>query len=132
MRSPQEVWRVYSPGRRRRSQQYADIFEVTKGGLFSKTSRDWYTLYQPVDESVTDMFTQVFKNLGSTLVELAQGPGHRYQQYAWDYSFGAVKINLQGMDAAGINTALQNYINPPLGIRLSRPFSARCSSLISR
>jgi|GEM_PF-5848992 len=56
-------------------QAYAYIKTKTDGGLFGSTKREYSTKYQEVDEGVTDLFTNIFANLGETMFGLSQALG---------------------------------------------------------
>ena len=91
-------------------QQYAEVMEIERGGWFSSTSRDISTYYAALDEKVTSMFAKVFKDLGSSLVELAKALGTDVQA-ALDYVFPGGKINLRDMDAEAINKTISEFIS---------------------
>jgi len=92
------------------AQQYADIERITKGRWFRSDSTEYQTIYKDLDVGVTKLFTDVFKNLGETLVDLAVGLGVDTQA-ALDYVFPGGKINLKDLDAEGINKAISEFIS---------------------
>jgi hypothetical protein len=89
---------------------YAEIGHKTSGGLVGSDSYSYETIYKDLDASVSKLFTDVFKNLSLTLVELSKGLGTDVQA-ALDYTFGDIKINLQDLDAAGIDKAINEFIS---------------------
>ena len=92
------------------SQQYGVVAVHEDGGWFS-SDKDWsYKVYQALDNTTSALFDKVFKNMGSVLVELAKGLGTDVNA-ALDYVFAGTEINLMGMDAAEMSTALNEYFS---------------------
>ena len=92
------------------AKQYTQVTETHNGGWFGSDWTSGYTVYGALDKNVTTMFTLVFKNIGSTLVELSKQLGTDTNA-ALNYVFNATKINLQGMTTDEMNKALQEYIS---------------------
>ncbi len=92
------------------ARQYADVLTKTEGGWFSSDTYSLATIYKDLDSSVTDLFTLVFKNIGSTLIEIAKGLGTDTTDVL-NYVFKEAKINLQGKTTDDMNKALQEYIS---------------------
>lgn len=92
------------------AQQYALVATIHNGGMFSSDWVSRYTAYSKLDQNVTDMITLVFKNIGSTLVELAKALGTDTQAVL-NYVFKQTQINLNGMTSDEMNKALQEYIS---------------------
>ncbi|MFH0893963.1 MAG: hypothetical protein V2A54_05965, partial [Bacteroidota bacterium] len=90
--------------------QYADMYKKTEGGWFGKDKKKYWTEYAGMDESTSDLFTQVYKGISKTLVELSKGLGTDLNA-AMNYVFGAVKINLLGKSAEDISKTLQAHFS---------------------
>ena len=89
---------------------YADMLKTTKGGWFKSDKKKYWTEYGTMDESTTDLFTQVYKNISETLVDLSIGLGQDTQA-ALDYAFKSVKINLNDMSSEQINKTLSEHFS---------------------
>lgn len=89
------------------TQAYADIKVKKEGGLFGSDKTYFKTLTDEVDQSVQDMITIVFKNMGETMVDIAKGLGTENLEEVFNYVFDIGKIDLKGLDTEGLNKALQ-------------------------
>lgn len=89
------------------TQAYADIKVKKEGGLFGSDKTYFKTLTDEVDQSVQDMVSLVFKNMGETMVDIAKGLGTENLEEVFNYVFDIGKIDLKGLDTEGINKALQ-------------------------
>lgn len=89
------------------TQAYADIKVKKEGGLFGSDKTYFKTLTDEVDQSVQDMVSLVFKNMGETMVDIAKGFGTENLEEVFNYVFDIGKIDLKGLDTEGINKALQ-------------------------
>lgn len=103
------------------SQQYASIEEKKEGGWFSSSTYSYYTLYQALDKNVSDMMDKVFKNMGQTIVFLAEGLGTDVNA-AMSYIFSGRQINLKGMGSEAISKALNEYFSSVGDIAVSALF----------
>lgn len=92
------------------AKQYADILTKKEGGWFSKDEYSLNTIYKDLDSGVSDLFTLVFKNIGSSLLEIAKGLGTDTAD-VMAYAFENEKINLQGKSTEEMNKALQEYFS---------------------
>jgi len=82
---------------------YAHVKEIHSGGWFSKDWESGYTAYSDLDKNVTHMLTLVFKNIGTTLVEVAKGLGTDVQA-VYNYVFSATQLNLSKyIEAASVS-----------------------------
>ena len=88
-----------------RAQQYTDISQQTKGGLFHSDTNREFTEFTQLDPGVKRMITLVFDNLSDTLVLLSEGLG-RDTEAALNYIFEDIRINLIGLSSDEINQAL--------------------------
>ena len=93
-----------------RGQQYGSVVTKTDGGWFGSDSYGLYDVYSAMDSEVSALFDKVFKNMGSTLVELAKGLGQDVNA-ALNYVFEGGKINLMGMSGEEINKTLQAWFS---------------------
>ena len=91
-------------------QQYGTVLTKTDGGWFGKDSYALWNVYAALDKNVSDMFDKVFKDMGSTLVELAKGLGTDVNA-ALDYVFEGTAISLMGLGGDAINKALQAWFS---------------------
>lgn len=89
------------------TQAFADIKVKKSGGLFGSDKTYFKTLTDEVDQSVQDMVSLVFKNMGETMVDIAKGFGTENLEEVFNYVFDIGKIDLKGLDTEGINKALQ-------------------------
>jgi hypothetical protein len=92
------------------SQAYTSVTEKHDGGWFSSDWYSGYTFYDVLNENVSTMLDKVFRNMGETIVSLAEGLGTDVTA-AMNYAFAGGFINLQGMDSDQINTALTDYFS---------------------
>jgi hypothetical protein len=92
------------------AQQYAKIKTTTEGGLFSSDKTKTSYAYQALDASVSGMLDKVFQSLGSSLISLSEAFGVDTEQ-ALKYTFAETKLNLKGMTAEEMNTAISEYIS---------------------
>ncbi|HOD99409.1 MAG TPA: hypothetical protein PLT63_11605, partial [Syntrophales bacterium] len=90
--------------------KYAYIVTHTSGGWFGHDTDTGVYQYAGVDEEVTSMFTKVFKNLSTTLVQLVAELGGDVQQ-ALNYSFGSDMIELKDLSSDQINSTIQSYLS---------------------
>jgi len=89
---------------------YADMYKKTDGGWFKKDKKRTWTEYGGIDQSTADLFTQVYKGISETLIELSKGLGTDLNA-AMNYVFGAAKINLMGMNADQVSKTLQTHFS---------------------
>ena len=89
---------------------YGKIITKTDGGWFKSDSYDESYQYSPLEKSIINMFTKVYKNLGTSLVELSKGLGTDVNA-ALNYVFGDVKIDLLNKTGEEINKALNDYFS---------------------
>jgi hypothetical protein len=92
------------------AKQYALVKTVTDGGLFSGDDIYGSWFYDDLDSSVTRMLTVVFKNLGNSLIYIAQELGTDLQK-VYNYVFESTKLNLKDMSTEDINKALSEWIS---------------------
>ncbi len=92
------------------AQAYTRVTEKHEGGWFGKDWYSGYATYQELNENISNMLDKVFKNIGSTLVSLAEGLGVDTIA-AMNYIFEATEINLQGMNTEEINKTLSEYFS---------------------
>ena len=90
---------------------YRDVREVTDGGWFSDDTYSYYRQYGQLDNSVTDMFTKVFKNLSATLVSMAEGLGEDVNKTLnYNLSLGQLP-NLSGQTSDALNKTINAWIS---------------------
>jgi len=95
-------------------QKFADIKVKKEGGLFGSDKTYYKTLYESLgDENVSKMFTNVFKNMGETMVAISKGLnlGEDNLKQILSYSFDIGKLDLKGLDADAINKAVSEAIS---------------------
>lgn len=96
-------------------QKFADIKVEKEGGLFGSDKTYYKTLYESLgDENVSKMFTNVFKNMGETMVAISKGLnlGEDNIEAIYAYTFDIGKIDLKGLETSeDINAALTEAIN---------------------
>lgn len=92
------------------AQQYADYLTKTNGGWFGDDKIEYGTVYAELDKKVVDMFSLVFKNMGNTLMYLAENLGTDIEAVL-GYSFGKVKLNLMGKTGEEMSKALMEYFS---------------------
>ena len=102
---------------------YADYHRYTDGGWFGSSKDEYWTEYRALDAQTNKLFTDVFKSLSSTLVSLSEALGTDVNA-ALNYSFGSVKINLQGMNAENISKTINSYFSSLGDTAVSALFSA--------
>lgn len=93
------------------TQAFADIKTKKEGGLFGSDKTYFKTLTGEVDQSVQDMMTKVFQNMGQTMVAIAEGLGGQDMEKVYNYVFSVDNINLKDLDTEGINKALTEAIS---------------------
>lgn len=91
-------------------QEFAKISTTTSGGWFgsSSTSAAWY--YEEVDDEVQSAINAIFRNMGDTLIYIAEGLGQDVQEVL-DYVFEATTVDLNGMSTDEMNNALSEYFS---------------------
>lgn len=92
------------------AQAYTQVTEKHEGGWFGKDWYSGYKVYEELNENVSNMLDKVFKNIGATLVSLAEGLGVDTTA-AMNYIFEATEINLRGMNTEEINKTLSEYFS---------------------
>jgi hypothetical protein len=92
------------------AQQYTVVGTEHETGWFSKNWVSTETVYSALDQNVNDMLTLVFKNIGTTLMEVAKGLGTDVQAVL-DYVFTTTRLDLQGKTTDEINTAISEWIS---------------------
>lgn len=91
-------------------QQYGSVVWKKDGGWLGKDEVGTYDVYAAMNSEVSDMFDKVFKNMGSTLVALAEGLGQDVNA-ALNYVFAGTRINLMGMSGEAIQKTLQAWFS---------------------
>lgn len=92
------------------ARKYTFYKKTTEGGWFGKDKNEYGMLYDALDESVIDMFTKVFNNLGDTLVYLAESLGTDVSD-VYEYVFKTTHINLLGKTGEEMAQALTEYFS---------------------
>jgi hypothetical protein len=92
------------------AQAYAQVKYEKEGGWFHSDDT-WYDYYySALDADTKRMLDLVYKNMSSSLLEIAENLGTDFGAVL-DYSFESAKINLQGKSAEEINSALMEYFS---------------------
>ena len=103
------------------AQKYALIQTVTKGGLFEGDDVYGAYVFDALDSSVTRMLTVVFKNLGNSLIYIAQEFGTDVQK-VYNYVFESTKLNLQNMSTEEINKTLSEWLSSMSDVAVEKLF----------
>jgi hypothetical protein len=95
-------------------QSYTDIIKETSWSVFGGAGHDEHsTVLGAIDEELTRLFSGpegIYTNLTKTFGELAKGFGTDTNA-ALNYIFADAKLNLQGLDAEGIQKAVSEFIS---------------------
>lgn len=95
-------------------QSFTDILTEKSWSIFGGAGSDERsTIYGAIDEDLTNLFSGpdgIYTNLTKTFEELAKGFGTDTQS-ALNYIFADAKINLQGLDAEGVQKAVSEFIS---------------------
>jgi len=89
---------------------YALAKTVKDGGWFRKDSTSWATMYQSLGEDTERLFTLAFKDMGKTLVGLAESFGTSTRT-AMMYVFEGARIDLTGKTGDEIGQALMEHFS---------------------
>ena len=94
------------------AKQFQDVQTKKKGALFGLVggSTKNRTVYQQANEEVTKLFTQVFADMGQTIVDLTKGLGGDLS-VALSYAFSIPKLNLMGKTGTEITETVQAAIS---------------------
>lgn len=92
------------------ARKYTFYKKTTEGGWFGEDENQYGMLYDALDESVIDMFSKVFNNLGDTLVYLAESLGTDVSD-VYEYVFKTTRINLMGKTGEEMAQALTEYFS---------------------
>jgi hypothetical protein len=90
--------------------QYATIKTVKDGGWFHSDKTSYSTIYEALDEDVSRLFTLVFQNMSTTLVDLAKDLGADVNAVL-AYEFEGAKLDLKGKTGEEINKTLSEYFS---------------------
>ena len=106
------------------TQAYADIKVKKEGGLFGSDKTYFKTITDEVDQSVQDMVSLVFKNMGETMVDIAKGLGFGDEKLneVLKYVFKIDKIDLKGLDTEALNKKLQEAFSTTTDIAITELF----------
>jgi hypothetical protein len=104
------VIRAIMEGAQVSARKYMWYVTETEGGWFGSDSRVYGTIYSQLDESVVNMFTKVFSNMGNTLLYLAGELGTDINA-VYDYVFETTRIHLMGKTGDDISDALVEYFS---------------------
>jgi hypothetical protein len=91
-------------------QNWARVQTTHSGGMLGDDWTSYADFYTKANSSVTSLFSLVYKNLSSSLVELSKQLGTNTQDVL-NYVFADTKINLQNMSSDEINKAISEYIS---------------------
>lgn len=91
-------------------QNWKQLATKTSGGWFDDDEWSVANYYSKADQSITQLFTLVYKNLSSSLMYIAQELGSNTKSVL-DYVFKDIKLNLINMSTEEINTKITDYIN---------------------
>jgi len=89
---------------------YALVKTVKEGGWFRKDKTSWATMYQSLGEDTERLFTLAFKDMGKTLVGLAESFGTSTRA-AMMYIFEGARIDLTGKTGDEIGQALMEHFS---------------------
>jgi len=89
---------------------YALVKTVKDGGWFRKDKTSWATMYQSLGEDTERLFTLAFKDMGKTLVGLAESFGTSTRT-AMMYVFEGARIDLTGKTGDEIGQALMEHFS---------------------
>lgn len=110
--SPTKIGDILSGGSAN-VQQYQDI-QTKKtglfGGLFGGNSTSNSTEYKAMSEDVNRLFTQVFKDMSDSIIDLTKGLGGDIST-ALSYAFSIPKLDLMGKTGSEITEAVQAAIS---------------------
>jgi len=92
--------------------QYQNWLKETEGGLFGGGGSEYWTEVQAASDEVTKLFTMIFSNIAETFVNLSEGllDGSNMQAVL-DYVMDIGQINLNDLDAEGINEAVNTALS---------------------
>jgi len=91
------------------TQAFARIKSKTSG-WFGSSSTKYRTIYQAVDDSISDLFTQVYGNLSETMVEIANSLGTDVAKVV-GYSFDRVNLDLTGLTGDALSEKISSWIS---------------------
>jgi hypothetical protein len=89
---------------------YTKVRVDEDGGWFGSDSTYYYTRYKALDANVSNLLDKVFRNMGTTMIELSREFGTDVNA-ALNYVFKGASINLKGMDSEAINKKLTEYFS---------------------
>lgn len=89
---------------------WAKIKKTVGGGWFHGDETSYRTVQQLMGEAITNLFTKIYSNLGTTMVELSTSFGTDINA-AMDYTFGELKLNLRKKSAEKINELISAKIS---------------------
>lgn len=93
-------------------QSFADLRKETDGGWFHSDRTEIWTEYKTLDESISNMMTNVFKSMGTTMLELNKSLGTNANEAAIKaYQFDIGKIDLKGLDGEAISKKISEVIS---------------------
>lgn len=87
-------------------QFFRDMKEVTDGGWFHSDKTKFWSTFSALDADTNRLLTQVFSNLGSTALEIAEGFGVDVTSQLDSYAVNIGKIDLMGKSADEISEEL--------------------------
>lgn len=107
-------------GRNVKSNQFTRV-KIKKSSLFG-SSTSYEDIRSPLDKSVRDSLTKVYKSIGSTMLELSQTFGGDTAQKIQNYIVPALKVDLKGLNAEEASKKLTGAISAQMDKMAGRVF----------
>lgn len=89
---------------------WAKVKKTVGGGWLHGDETSYRTVQKLMGEATTDLFTKIYSNLGTTMVELSKSFGTDINT-ALDYTFDELKLNLRKKSAEKINELISAKIS---------------------
>lgn len=104
------------------AQQFAQIQTKTSGGWFGKDKFSVSTKYSALDSATQKALNDVFKNMGSTMVGLADHLGFGLSDRVKNYVIPALTVDLKGLDGEAAAKKLNGVLSAQLDTMSSSIF----------